>query len=430
MSATVPVSDPHHLKTPAGIVAFLAPITAVLTAAIIVLYLPESRTPVFPRDGGTWVLALVGLVSAVEASVLVWRGTHGGELMPFKLLAWAVVPWGAGIMVALLRTGAGPAAVNHAEGGRLTGAFLSWALLAATGLSLALDAYAATQTPRHPRRAVIGGASVLPLAGFAVATALSAGLGTIGIVASLATVGMIVVVGLAAATGDGRPSWTVAVPVALGLSFVASGTVLMGSEAIRAFAGAAGGTTEAAAGGLVALSAAARFRGVGAVLAVVPIVVLGFWSYRGRFALGIREHRLTRVAGIAVVIVAVDTVAGGPSGAELRRLATPPAAVADAGSPGDDSMGFVESRAVLMSRAPAVVPTGVLQPGDSMTVVLRAELNEDGVVIGARALTGLPLLRVSAESVVATWRFRPAMRGRAAVPSEEILTVGFRGNDR
>jgi hypothetical protein len=429
MSATVPVSDPHHLKTPAGVVAFLAPITAVLTAAIIVLYLPESRTPVFPRDGGTWVLALVGLVSAVEASVLVWRGTHGGELMPFKLLAWAVVPWGAGIMVALLRTGAGPAAVNHAEGGRLTGAFLSWALLAATGLSLALDAYAATQTPRHPRRAVIGGASVLPLAGFAVATALSAGLGTIGVVASLATIGMIVVVGLAAATGDGRPSWTVAVPVALGLSFVASGTVMMGSEAIRAFA-AAGGTTEAAARGLVALSAAARFRGVGAVLALVPIVVLGFWSYRGRFALGIREHRLTRVAGIAVLIVAVDTVAGGSSRAELRRLATPSAAVADAGAPVDDSMAFMESRAVLMSRAPAVVPTGVLRPGDSMTVVLRAELDEHGVVIGARALTGPPLLRVSAESVVASWRFRPAMRGRAAVPSEEILTVGFRGNDR
>ena len=230
---STPAPPPSRLKSFAGVLAALAPVLALLATATVVLFVPGARTAVFPRDGGTWVLVVAGVVCAVEATVLVWRGSHGGDLMPFKLLAFAAGPWAAGIMIALLRVGDSPATVGHAEGARLIGAVLSSGLLAAVGLSLALDAYAASALPPHPGRAVVGMASVLPLAVFALATAVSAGFGIAGVAASLLPLGMLLVVGLSAATGDAKPAWTVAVPVALGLAFITAGSVVGAAEAVR-----------------------------------------------------------------------------------------------------------------------------------------------------------------------------------------------------
>jgi TonB family protein len=62
----------------------------------------------------------------------------------------------------------------------------------------------------------------------------------------------------------------------------------------------------------------------------------------------------------------------------------------------------------------------------SGTVVLAVEVDEQGKVLKATAVSGPGLLRPAAEEALMRWRFKPAARSGVNVSSEAKISVIFR----
>jgi TonB family protein len=88
------------------------------------------------------------------------------------------------------------------------------------------------------------------------------------------------------------------------------------------------------------------------------------------------------------------------------------------------SQGVV--RGNILHRVPPVYPPDALYQGLSGPVVLRATINEGGVVERVKTISGSAVLARAAEEAVKKWRYEPSLLNGAPVKVETEITVNFK----
>jgi TonB family protein len=112
--------------------------------------------------------------------------------------------------------------------------------------------------------------------------------------------------------------------------------------------------------------------------------------------------------------------------AELSPAAPKPAPAADSGG---STTAEPKSRTAVMaeviSRVQPQYPTIARIQRIAGKVEVEAEVNEKGVVVRAKAVSGPELLRLAAEQALMKWKFKPASVDGVNVPSKALISVSF-----
>lgn len=276
------------------------------------------------EEMGVWFFILVGLtfVSVLGACALLFMAGRGMRVPSAIVIFVACLPWLGGLagmraglhMVteALQHADASSRAmlmavgVSEASRALQLGTWLSGALLAATALGLSVAALGQRAPDRKPFGAVLGVAA-LPMAALAVYGLLPSPVTGLGLLLS-AAIAVVSVGAGAAAAGRDEPharsaALAAAVPLAAGLSLVATAIAVGVSGRIEVFAALAGAAPDsraalvgAAAQELMPLVAVKRWA---FPLALVPAVAVAGWvALRARPGLG------QLAGGVGAVIVA------------------------------------------------------------------------------------------------------------------------------
>ncbi len=473
MDNSAPALPPRHPGWLAAGLAAACPVMATcgsfLTLAAVYLAAPEIG---LAFGIGVWVsVALITALAGGGAAFLLWRAVRRGTPSSLPLLALAAVPWALSLPLEILRLrfvirqfmeGAGMGVFWSAlvEGERIVGLFATWSLTGGVGLGLAVAALAwRAGRPRFPDIAV-GVASLLPLLAWVtwhlathqlVPPSLEAGLFALVLLAApvhLGLAGASPPSGTGVAPGD---RFRLAVPAALFLAFLAASTVYV-AFATAGIARAADlalmrasieGAENAQRDAILAdLSSVRAFRAIGALLALVPLLV---FAARGSPRTLVAPRVLVRgfaAAAVIALLVVADTRVFQPGTRELgvlldRRpleeaVAAPIPGASDAQdqapAPPPPPPPAIEPAAVV-DRALPQFPPGALAPGERRMVVLAIEIDEAGNVTKVSVVrsASAALDDAAIEAALAS-RFRPATRNGVPVRTTQGLTYQFVGN--
>jgi len=346
---TDPQAGPSKAAT--GIAATLPLLFAAVSCCVLPMAATgdPDRMAQFVQEMGVWfyVVAGVGALSAVVCAVLMGLAARGKRIPAVITLFFAGLPWLAGLAGTTASIGVATAAVEYADpssrammmaqgvaeasSAKLMGAWLSGALLSATGLGWAFAALGQKAPGRRGIGALLAVAASLPVLGLVGFAYLGAGPNAL--VLALPGLSLLVGAGMAAAgAGEDAPrhrsgAMAAAAPVALGLAFVAT-TVAVHTGAIieifGALAMAGDGKMDilaAAAGDLAPVTLVATW---GGVVMLLPVAAVGIWAAtRGKLSAG-RVVGAVLLLLVAASLPAADVLVNARTGDALANASVAP----------------------------------------------------------------------------------------------------------
>ena len=372
---------PSRLAT--GLGASMPVSFALVSCSLLPLVLTGERFEHRIDQAGIWFWAVLGAAAfgAAVAAVLVFLSARGTRVPVALPIFVAGLPWFTGSAGTAAGMSGVRASLPDGESrpmvlaydiavAALASAMGTWigaALLAGTGVGLAIAAIGQRAPLRSGLGAVVGVAAALPMLGIAVWAAIA--MPPNGAMLVLPALGALVGVAIAgAAAGKDEPhrrsaALAAAAPVALGLAFVATAIMLHAGWLVRGFASLS--ATLQSSRGLVLAEMAedggpARLASTwGALAALAPVIGVGGWaSIRGGASAG-------RIAGALAALLAAATLpaASFAVGSLVRETAQVAATM-----PWDGIDGFVpiviSGQDYLDAPELFLSPEGVSTPGD------------------------------------------------------------------
>jgi hypothetical protein len=342
MSASTPTEARPAPSTGLAVLAAALPVVFVVVACpLSVIALPGGpgsyRHAIQEAGVLVWLVFGSALVAAVVLAVLLALSSKGFRVPAVLAVGFAALPWLFGTLGVLLEMSSARAALEHADPeyragmmaraivestlNRFFGAGLSSALFAAVGLAFAIGGLAQRASERRGIGALLGGGSMLPLAGLAI-VAMSAVRITSALEIALAAFGAVLATALGGfGIGTDRPhgrsgALGVAASIGAGLSLCAAVAAASSSTLMDVFVAMA--NADPASRGALLIRAAAEMGPLSfASMTALPLTLLAAAVLA---VLAARRVRPTtgRIAGAAALVVLAAAIVGADAIVERR----------------------------------------------------------------------------------------------------------------